>query len=102
MGKKREGFVLLVLDLNYLNHWEINLAKRFPDAKFIIHFSNPEGNNACSGLLKIENADYLEIKKYLSKYSLARAIKNMKEIPILWEFLCGTLNGAQNIDTKCL
>jgi len=59
MGKKREGFVLLVLDLNYLNHWETNLAKSFPNIKFTIFSSNPTKNNTCSGLIKIEAGDLL-------------------------------------------
>lgn len=60
-----EQLVLLTIDLRIPNFWENNLVDKFPDTSFIIKSGSPLFGKSFSGLLKIDNGNFFDIKKFL-------------------------------------
>ena len=62
------NLIMLNLDLDIPNLWENNLVQNFPENTFTIRHANPHGNNFVSGLLKIENANFQKINKFMKQH----------------------------------
>lgn len=60
-----KNLILLTLDLEIPDLWENDLVKTFPDSTFTIKQAHPLGDDLFSGLIKIENAKFEKIQKFL-------------------------------------
>ncbi|NCN87079.1 hypothetical protein GW932_04550 [archaeon] len=59
------NLILLGLDLDIPNLWENDLVNNFPKSTFTIKQAYPLGDDSFSGLLKIDNANFRAINKFL-------------------------------------
>lgn len=61
-----DNLILLTLELNIKDHFEVALPQQFPTCKFSIIDSHPLSADSCKGMLKVEDGNVDEILIYIA------------------------------------